>query len=252
LHRRERVLSDQDINAARLNRETGEMLEWDVDAVFSVGSKHVAMPAWVADYASFRRWAHSEEFPDRGKISFINGKVWVDLSMEDFPSHNAVKAEIGAVLHMLLKQTKFGRYVPDGMRYSHTETELSTEPDGIIFTFAALNEGRVQLVGGESGMQSEMVGSPEIIIEIVSDSSEAADTEWAMSAYFDAGIQEYWLIDSRKQGEIQFDIHRRGKKEFTATRKSAGWVKSGVLGKSFRLTQAEGADGNPEYTFEVR
>jgi Uma2 family endonuclease len=195
---------------------------------------------------------HSAAFPDEGKICFINGKVWVDLSMEEFFSHNAIRAEIGAVLQILVKQMKFGRFVPEGMRYGHRDTELSTEPDGMVFSHEALRDGRVRLVGGEKGLHTELVGSPEIVIEIVSESSEVKDTEWTMSAYFDAGVEEYWLIDARDEDDIQFDIYRHGKKEFATTRKSGGWVKSAVLGKSFRLTQSEGEDGNPEFTLEVR
>jgi Uma2 family endonuclease len=107
-------------------------------------------------------------------------------------------------------------------------------------------------VGGEKGMHTEVVGSPEIVIEIVSASSEVKDTEWTMSAYFDAGIAEYWLIDARAEDDTQFDIYKRGKKEFVTVRKSAGWAKSAVLGKSFRLTQSEDTDGNPEFTLDVR
>jgi Uma2 family endonuclease len=210
------------------------------------------MPSWVKDYESFHRWMHSAAFPDEGKICFINGKVWVDLSMEEFFSHNAIRAEIGAVLQILVKQMKFGRFVPEGMRYGHRDTELSTEPDGMVFSHEALRDGRVRLVGGEKGLHTELVGSPEIVIEIVSESSEVKDTEWTMSAYFDAGVEEYWLIDARDEDDIQFDIYRHGKKEFATTRKSGGWVKSAVLGKSFRLTQSEGEDGNPEFTLEVR
>ena len=44
----------------------------------------------------------------------------------------------------------------------------------------------------------------------------------------------------------------RAKKEFTATRKQGGRVKSAVLGKSFRLVQTEDDDGKPEFTLEVR
>jgi Uma2 family endonuclease len=210
------------------------------------------MPSWVKDYESFHRWMHSAAFPDEGKICFINGKVWVDLSMEEFSSHNVVRAELGRVLANLMKQTKFGRFVPEGMRYGHLETELSTEPDGMVVSFEALRNGTVRLVGGETGMQTELVGSPEVVIEIVSESSEVKDTEWTMSAYFDAGVEEYWVIDARDEDDIQFDIYRRGKKEFAPTRRSGGWVKSAVLGKSFRLTQSEGEDGNPEFTLEVR
>jgi Uma2 family endonuclease len=73
-----------------------------------------------------------------------------------------------------------------------------------------------------------------------------------MSAYFDAGIVEYWVIDARDGDDIRFDIYKRGKKEYTATRKNDGWVKSAVLAKSFRLTQTDDEDGKPEFTLEVR
>lgn len=220
--------------------------------IFASGAEQVAVPAWVRDYESFHRWMHSAAFPEEGKICFINGKVWVDLSMEEFYSHNRVRTEIGAVLHILMKQTKFGQFVSEGMRYGHLATELSTEPDGMIFSHEALRDGTVRLVGGEKGLHTELVGSPEIIIELVSEGSEVKDTEWCMSAYHDAGVQEYWLIDARDEDDIRFDIYRRGKKEFAAVKKPGGWAKSAVLGKSFRLTQAEDADGNPEFTFEYR
>lgn len=158
-----------------------------METVIASGSERVTMPAWVRDYESFHRWMHSAAFPDQGKICFINGKVWVDLSMEEFFSHNAVRQEIGRVLGNLMKETQFGRFVPEGMRHGHLATELSTEPDGMLFSHEALRDGTVRLVGGEKGLHTELVGSPEIIIELVSESTEVKDTEWCMSAYHDAG-----------------------------------------------------------------
>src|SRR5215217_7220928 len=73
-----------------------------VETVFAAGSELVTIPAWVVDYASFRRWMHSDEFPEKGpKMCVLNGKFWVDLDVEEFSSHNAVKTEVGAVLHLL-------------------------------------------------------------------------------------------------------------------------------------------------------
>lgn len=223
-----------------------------MDTLFAAGSDRIEMPAWVRDYESFRRWIHSAACPDDAKVCFIHGKVWVDPDMEEFFSHNVVRTELNRVLANLMRQTKFGRFVSEGMTYSHLETELTTEPDGMIFSHAALGDGRVRLVGGEKGLQTELVGSPEVVIEVVSAGSEVKDTEWTMSAYFDAGIEEYWLIDARDEDDVQFDVYKRGKKEFVAAKKPGGWVKSAVLGQSFRLTYAEGADGNPEFTLEHR
>lgn len=223
-----------------------------MDTIVVAGSDSVSIPAWVTDYESFCRWLRSGEFPEEGKICFILGRVWVDLSMEEFFSHNQVRGEINRVLANLVKQSKFGRFVPEGMRYNHPDTRLSTEPDGMVVSNEAMRTGRVRLTAGKEGESTILVGSPEILIEVVSASSEVKDTEWTMSAYFDAGITEYWVIDARDEDDITFDIYKRGKKEFAAARKSGGWVKSAVLGKSFRLIQAEDEEGKPEFTLEVR
>lgn len=221
-----------------------------MDTVIVTNEQQIGIPAWVADFESFRRWLESEDFPEHGKVCFIRGKVWVDLSLEAFLSHNQLRTEIGAVLHTLMKQTKFGQFVSEGMRYVHPDTELSTEPDGMVISHAALRDGRVQLVGGKKGDQTQVVGSPDVVIEVVSQSSEAKDAEWAMCAYFDAGVTEYWVIDGRDEDDLRFDIFKRSKKEFTPARKQGGWVKSAVLERSFRLVLSD--SGTPEFTLEVR
>jgi Uma2 family endonuclease len=227
-------------------------VENSVDTVVVASSQKVDIPARVVDFTSFRRWLHSGKFPEEGKVCFIKGKVWVDLSMEEFFEHGQVRAEFGRVLGNLMKQTRFGRFAPEGTRYSHLETSLSTEPDGMVISNAALRAGRVRFTSGKKGNNTEVIGNPEIVIEVVSESSEEKDVEWAMAAYFSAGIAEYWLVDARDEDEIRLDIYKRGKGEFSSGRKADGWVKSGVLGKSFRLVQSEGDDGNPEFTLEVR
>ncbi len=212
----------------------------------------IDIPGWISDFGSFRRWFHSPEFPEKGTICFINNDIWVDLSMEELFSHNQVWFEISRVLGNLMKQTKYGLFVPEGMRYSHQESNLSTEPDGMVISNEAIDTGRVKFTASDKGEQTEVIGSPDIVIEVVSRSSEVKDTEWVMTAYFDADIQEYWLVDARDRDNLLFDIFKRGKKEFAATRKQSGWVKSGVLGKTFRLVRSENATGNPEFTLEVR
>ncbi|WP_171472614.1 PDDEXK family nuclease [Frigoriglobus tundricola] len=72
-----------------------------------------------------------------------------------------------------------------------------------------------------------------------------------MSAYATAGVPEYWLLDAWGAGP-RFDIFKRGKKEYTAVRKSAGWSKSAALGKAFRLTQVEDEEGESDFTLEIR
>jgi Uma2 family endonuclease len=228
------------------------ILEVTMNTIIVDRGDQIDIPGWVSDLDSFRRWFHSSEFPDTGKICFINHDIWVDLAMEELFSHNQVRTEICRVLATLVKQTEYGQFISEGMRYSHLESNLSTEPDGMVISNEAIETGRVRFIGGKQGNHTEVIGSPEIVIEVVSRDSEVKDMEWAKLAYFDAEIQEYWLVDAQETDEIQFDIYKRGKKEFVATRKLNGWVKSGVLGKSFRLIQSENASGNPEFTLEIR
>jgi hypothetical protein len=40
----------------------------------------VDIPDGISDLAGFRRWVHSDDFPDTGRICFLDGRVWVDMS----------------------------------------------------------------------------------------------------------------------------------------------------------------------------
>jgi hypothetical protein len=51
---------------------------------------------------------------------------------------------------------------------------------------------------------------------------------------------------------LEFNILKRGRHGYVSTRKQAGWVKSAVLGRAFRLTVQRDTLGNPEYLLAVR
>ena len=72
-----------------------------------------------------------------------------------------------------------------------------------------------------SGGTPKIIGAPDLVIEIVSPSSVEKDTEWLMSAYFDAGIPEYWVIDARHD-DPEFDIWIRRGDRYVAARKVKG------------------------------
>jgi hypothetical protein len=42
----------------------------------------VDIPDGISDLAAFRRWARSDNFPEAGRICFLDGRVWVDMSRE--------------------------------------------------------------------------------------------------------------------------------------------------------------------------
>ena len=132
--------------------------------------------------------------------------------------------------------------------------ELSGVPDGTYVSFDTLRAGRARYVEGkgkDAGGYTQLEGIPDLVIEVVSPSSVDKDTEWLQKAYWEAGIPEYWLIDARRP-PLTFDLYRHARRGYITARKSGGWVKSAVLGKSFRLAVEVNGLGHPEYTLEVR
>src|SRR5437868_4478342 len=111
-------------------------------------SDSVRIPKSITDLASFRRWAYSDSFPEQGRISYLKGEIWVDLSMEQLFSHNQVKAQYGMVLGGLAASGGRGYYFPDGALLSNPEADLSTEPDGLFVSYEAIRTGRVRLIKG--------------------------------------------------------------------------------------------------------
>ena len=53
----------------------------------------ISVPCWVVDIDSFRRWTDCDDFPTTGRVWWLCGEVWADMSKEQIFSHLAVKNE---------------------------------------------------------------------------------------------------------------------------------------------------------------
>lgn len=211
---------------------------------------HVEIPPWVIDLDAFRRWMDSDAFPDQGRIDYIKGEVWIDMSKEQLFTHVAVKTEVAAVLWPLVKAGRLGLFFGDGAFLTNVDADIAVKPDAVFVSHAA-RQDRVRLLEGTKGGFVEMEGSPDMVLEVVSDGSVHKDTHKLRQDYWEAGIREYWLVDARKE-PLAFDILRHTPKGYRMTPKKDGWSKSNVFGKSFRLTQKMSEYGDPEYTLEAR
>ncbi len=214
-----------------------------------VVAESVWIPEWIDDLESFRRWADSPDFPDDGRISFLEGEIWVDVSMEQLFTHNAVKSELARVLHGLAKTDRQGYFFTDGVRLSHVAAELSTVPDGLFVSNLGLDAGRVEIRSGRVHGHTEIVGSPDIIIEIVSDSSVEKDTQHLPQLYHRANITEYWLIDARTP-DVSFTIGTCTSDAYA--RSETDWQHSAILNREFRFVQETDPRGYPDLTLETR
>ena len=211
-------------------------------------NEQVRIPPWVADFDSFRHWACSEEFPEQGRLSHLNGEIWVDPTMETL-LHNLLRYALTKGVGSVVDDNDLGMFLLDRMLLTNLAALLTTEPDGMFISHASLKLGRVEL---RQGLQTlEVLGTPDAVMEIVSKTSVKKDSEVLRDLYWQAEIPEYWLIDSQ-QKEVELDILRFTSTKYVSTRKQGGWVKSQVLGKSFRLVSEPGENGITKYSLEYR
>jgi Uma2 family endonuclease len=201
--------------------------------------------------ASFREWAGDNDLPEKTRVDYYKGEVWVDMGSEQVWTHGLLKTEIAAVLYRLIKDARLGYYWCNGILVTNEAAELSGNPDGTFVSHETFSSGRVRQIEGKEDGIVELEGTADMVLEVVSDGFEKKDNQTLREAYWEAGIPEYWLVDARGK-EAEFDILKRGPKGYAATKRQAGWVKSAVFGKSFRLTRTTNALGHPEFTLELK
>src|SRR5262245_6453131 len=173
------------------------------------------------------------------------------MSQEQIFSHLAVKQEFFRVLGNLAKVDCPGMLIPDGLLLSNFAADISGNPDATFLSNPTLESDRVRLIEGAARGYVEVQGTPDMVLEVVSDSSEKKDLELLMEDYWKASIPEYWLVDSRQE-PTRFDIWKHGQRGYRKSPVRNGWIASSVFGKSFRLDVQEDRLKRKTYTLEVR
>lgn len=124
----------------------------------------------------------------------------------------------------------------------------------MVVYWATLEADTVRMVPSKRrpGSFIELEGSPDLVVEIVSDGSVKKDLVRLPPLYAKAGIPELWLVDARGE-EIRFEIHRlvAGRYEIVAS-DAKGWTASHRLGLRLRLKRREDRPGRWSYRLETK
>ena len=211
----------------------------------------ITIPGWIDNLESYRRWAESDEYPQSGWVSFLDGAIWVDPNMEEFLTHNQIKQAFNTMFGIAMMQNPTGRFVPDRMFFANEAANLATEPDGLFYLWATMQTGRLRLVPGKITGFMQIAGTPDVVLEIVSESSESKDLVRLRELYWKAQIPEYWLVDARGDA-IRFDILRHSADGYQATPAELGCVRSEILDRSFQIERSNDPLGMPLFRVQVK
>lgn len=222
---------------------------WPPDELIGI---HVPSEAQTLD--GFSRWTYSDSFPERGRVTFSDGRLLIDMSPERFESHIKIKAEIDYAIMKIVKEGDLGEFYSDGGRIQNPSAKLSAEPDAVFALWETLESGRLSPPANkEDGTHTDLVGSPDWVCEVVSDSSVEKDTIVLQEKYHAADIREYWLIDARDDSEpIDFKLQVWSPRSYDPAAEKDGWQFSNVFGRWFKLTRCEGRLGHWRYDLQVR
>ena len=110
---------------------------------------------------------------------------------------------------------------------------------------------RVRYVRSKKGQEMEIEGSPDWVVEIISESSVFKDKQALRQAYHEAGIREYWLIDARGP-EIEFQIFEWHETGFVPQAAKKGWLSSTLFRRQFKLTRKRNRRGAWKYKLSLK
>ena len=136
-------------------------------------------------------------------MEWVDGEVITYMPASD--RHQDISRFLTTILDTFVTFFKLGF-----LRYAPFEAKLwpngpSREPDVLYIS----QEQSEQL------QPQRFIGGPALVIEIISPSSVTADRVDKFSEYERAGVEEYWLIDSRPYQQ-QADFYRRQEDKFEA------------------------------------
>ena len=198
-----------------------------------------ALPKAFESLAAFRDWIHSADRQKGSRATYVNGGFEIDMSPERISGHNEIKAELYATLGLLVRQRQLGRIFPDGALLVNDDAGLGCEPDMTFCRWETLRTHRVSFRAWKRDDEGdvELYGSPDLVVEVISNSSWRKDTVELRKAYFTAGIGEYWLVDGRGD-QILFELLVRDESEFAAVSPSSdGFRHSPTFGIALRFVR---------------
>src|SRR5438552_10934444 len=89
----------------------------------------VSIPPEAHTLAGFRAWVLSDEVPEKLRVCFLRGRIYIDMSKEEILTHASVKTAIAGTVFNLNQETDFGDLFINGVLVTNVEAQVSNNPD---------------------------------------------------------------------------------------------------------------------------
>src|SRR5947209_6682112 len=87
------------------------------------------VPKEAHTLTGFRHWVLSDDFPEKLRVTFLGGEVYLDMGKEEIRTHAAVKSEVARVLLGVIREADFGNLYINGVLISNEDAGVSNNPD---------------------------------------------------------------------------------------------------------------------------
>ena len=144
-----------------------------------------------------RRYTYDDimKFPDDGyRYEIIEGEL--HMSPSPFFYHQQIQTRLSTMLYNYVEKHNLGIVLNAPMDIVFGMTNI-VEPD-IIF----ISNERKEIIS------NRIIGAPDLLVEIISESTEARDRTTKKTLYEKFGVSEYWIVDPEKETVDQFILKK--------------------------------------------
>ena len=131
-------------------------------------------------YEEFLAWADEDVHAE-----WVDGEVIIQMPPNE--PHQRVVAFLMSLISLFIQLYKLGRLLPAPFEMRVLPDGAAREPDLIFIAHEHLD--RLS--------QERLNGPADLIVEVISDDSVARDRADKFYEYQEAGVREYWILDSR-------------------------------------------------------
>ncbi len=162
--------------------------------------------------------------PEGAPYQLIGGKLI--MTPAPVPFHQDVSRNLEIIIYNWLKQHDFGKIYDSPIDVELNETTI-VQPDLLV-----IKKERLDII-----KEKRIVGSPDVVIEILSSENAYYDLRKKFKIYENAGIPEYWIVDPEIKS-IEIYRNENGRYKLIKEVEKEGAIESEVLnGLSVDLTE---------------